>query len=43
MIVVDALDEAAAGFYAAHGFIRLPESQRLILPMRVVERMVASA
>ena len=43
MIVVDALDEAAAGFYAAHGFMRLPESQRLILPMRVVERMVASA
>lgn len=43
MVVVDALDEAAAGFYAAHGFMRLPESQRLILPMRVVERMVASA
>ena len=43
MIVVDALDVAAAGFYAAHGFIRLPESQRLILPMRVVERIVASA
>lgn len=42
MIVVDALDEAAAGFYAAHGFIRLPESLRLVLPMRVVERMVAS-
>ena len=43
MIVVDALDEAAAGFYAAHGFIRLPESMRLVLPVRVVERMVASA
>lgn len=43
MIVVDALDETAAGFYATHGFIRLPESQRLVLPMRVVERMVASA
>jgi len=40
MIVVDALNEGAAGFYAAHGFIRLPESQRLVLPMRVVERMV---
>ena len=25
MVVVDALDEAAAGFYAAHGFVRLPE------------------
>ena len=42
MIVVDALDEGTAGFYAAHGFIRLPESRRLVLPMRVVERLVAS-
>ena len=28
MVVVDALDEAAAGFYAAHGFVRLPDSLR---------------
>ncbi len=35
MIVVDALDEAAAGFYAAHGFVRLPDSLRLVLPMRL--------
>lgn len=42
MIVVDSLDEGAAGFYAAHGFIRLPESQRLVLPMQVVGRMMAS-
>ena len=41
MIVVDALDEGAARFYAAHDFIRLPESLRLVLPMRIVERMVA--
>ena len=34
MIIVDALDEAAAGFYAAHGFVRLPDSLRLVLPMR---------
>lgn len=33
MVVVDALDESAAGFYAAHGFIRLPDSNRLVLPM----------
>ncbi len=33
MVVVDALDETAAGFYAAHGFVRLPESLRLVLPM----------
>ena len=41
MIVVDALDEAASDFYAAHGFIRLPESLRLVLPMRTVERLAA--
>ncbi len=34
MVIVDALDEAAAGFYAAHGFVRLPDSLRLVLPMR---------
>ena len=41
MIVVDALDDGAAAFYAAHGFIRLPESLRLVLPMRTVAQMVA--
>jgi predicted GNAT family N-acyltransferase len=30
MVVVDALDETAAGFYAAHGFIRLPDSRGLV-------------
>jgi GNAT superfamily N-acetyltransferase len=35
MVVVDALGEAAAGFYAAHGFVRLPDSLRLVLPMRM--------
>jgi predicted GNAT family N-acyltransferase len=35
MVVVDALDEPAAGFYAAHGFMRLPDSLRLVLPMRM--------
>ncbi len=40
MIVVDAIDEKAADFYAAHGFVRLPESQRLILPMRLVTGIV---
>lgn len=34
MVVVDALDEPAAGFYAAHGFVRLPDSLRLVMPMR---------
>ena len=35
MVVVDALDEAAAGFYSAHGFVRLPDSLWLVLPMRM--------
>lgn len=34
MVIVDVLDEAAAGFYVAHGFVRLPDSLRLVLPMR---------
>ena len=42
MVVVDAIDEGAAGFYAAHGFVRLPESMRLILPMRIVKKLVTS-
>ena len=41
MVVVDALDEDAAAFYGAHGFVRLPESLRLILPIRTLERMMA--
>ncbi len=36
MIVVDALDERAARFYAAHGFTRLADAMRLILPMQTV-------
>jgi GNAT superfamily N-acetyltransferase len=36
MVVVDAIDERAAGFYLAHGFIRLPDSMRLSLPMRTL-------
>jgi predicted GNAT family N-acyltransferase len=35
MVIVDAVDEPAAGFYAAHGFVRLPDSPRLVLPMRL--------
>jgi predicted GNAT family N-acyltransferase len=35
MVMVDALNEPAVGFYAAHGFVRLPDSLRLVLPMRL--------
>ena len=36
MVVVDAIDDRAAQFYQAHGFIKLPESMRLVLPIRTI-------
>jgi hypothetical protein len=39
MVVVDALYESAAGLYAAHGLVRLPDSLRLVLPMRLAGGM----
>lgn len=42
MVVVDALDEGAAGFYAAHGFLPLPDSSRLVLPMQTIAKLFAS-
>lgn len=40
MVVVDAIDERAAAFYAAHAFVRLPDSLRLVLPMLIAVRMI---
>jgi GNAT superfamily N-acetyltransferase len=40
MVVVDAIDEHAVRFYEAHGFIRLPESMRLIIPMRAIGEVI---
>jgi hypothetical protein len=37
-VIVDALDERAVDFYAAHGLVRLPDSARLVLPMRLAGR-----
>lgn len=37
MLVVDAIDDRAVRFYQAHGFIKLSESMRLILPVRTIE------
>jgi GNAT superfamily N-acetyltransferase len=39
MVVVDAIDDKAASFYRAHGFIELPESPRLVLPMQALARL----
>lgn len=43
MIVVDAIGERAADFDRAHGFLRLPESRRLILAMRTIEQGLESS
>lgn len=40
MLVVDAVNERAAAYYEGNGFVRLPDSMRLILPMHTIARMV---
>ena len=40
MLVVDAISERAAAFYEANGFVRLPESLRLALPMQTVGKLI---
>lgn len=42
MLVVDAISDKAAAFYRAHGFVSLPDSSRLVLPMSVVAKLVGS-
>ncbi len=41
MLIVDAIGEQAAAFYEANGFVRLPDSLRLILPMQAIAKLVA--
>ena len=40
MLVVDAINERAAAFYEGNGFVRLPDSLRLVLPMHAIKRLV---
>ena len=40
MLLVDTINDRAAAFYEGHGFARLPDSLRLVLPMRAIQRMV---
>ena len=40
MLAVIAIDDSAAAFHAAHGFVRLPESRRLVLPMRTIAALI---
>ncbi len=39
MVVVDALSERAGRFYEAYGFIRLPDSLRLVLPTSSIAKL----
>jgi GNAT superfamily N-acetyltransferase len=39
IVVVDAINERAAAFYEGNGFVRLPDSFRLVLPMRTIQRL----
>lgn len=40
MLVVEAINDRAAAFYEGNGFVRLPDSLRLVLPMRAIQRLV---
>jgi len=40
MVVVDAVSEQAASFYEANGFVRLPDSLRLVLPMATIGKLI---
>ncbi len=40
-IVVDAIDEHAAGFYKHHGFAQIPETQRLIAKLSDITAALA--
>jgi hypothetical protein len=38
-VVVDPLDEETDGFYARYGFIKLPDSGKMFLPMNVINQL----
>lgn len=38
-VVVDPLSDYAASFYAKYGFITLPDSGRMFLPMKTIEKL----
>jgi predicted GNAT family N-acyltransferase len=38
-VVVDPLDEQAKQFYSKYGFISLPDSERMFLPMKTIEQL----
>jgi len=40
MLVVEAINDRAAAFYEGNGFVRLPDSLRLVLPMHPIQRLI---
>jgi hypothetical protein len=40
MLVVDAINERAAAFYEGNGFVHLPDSMRLVMPMHAVQKLL---
>jgi GNAT superfamily N-acetyltransferase len=40
MVIVDALDGAAAGFHEVHGLVWLPDSLRLVLLKRLADGVI---
>jgi hypothetical protein len=40
MLVVEAITARAAAFYEANGFVRLPDSLRLVLPMQTIRQLI---
>ncbi|MER8611732.1 hypothetical protein NKH69_22585 [Mesorhizobium sp. M0976] len=40
MLVVDTISERAAAFYEGNGFVRLPDSLRLVLPIHAIQQLV---
>ncbi len=42
-VVVDPLDDEAERFYSKYGFIKLPDSGRMFLPMKTIEQLLSLA
>lgn len=38
-VVVDPIDQDAEGFYTKYGFIKLPDSRKMFLPMKTINQL----
>lgn len=39
-VVVDPINEKAVDFYKKYGFEQLPDSEKMFLPMKVIEQLI---